>query len=140
MKLQTSIPLRRDGTVKVTGLNDEIYLFKRDDEGEVSGDVDHGPTVAHLLAGGLFWPADEEDHSSALSLALKAAQAPAAGDGAPPAAPKPPAPASQPPRARPGPKPKTAAPAAVSPPGEVNTAPAQAPAAGDGDGAPPAGN
>lgn len=119
MKLQTSIKPRRDGTVRVVGLNGETYVFERDNEGEMSADVPHDATVAHLLDGGLFWPADEEDHSKALSLASLPAGAGPTGDGptgdggstTPPvtavATTPAPAPASEPQRAKPGPKPKT---------------------------------
>ena len=97
MKLQTSIQPRRDGTVKVAGLDGKTYVFTPDADGELSADVGDDGTVAHLLAGGLFWPADEEDHGSALALAAaKPAPAPkpAKAKAKPAAAPEPaPAPA-----------------------------------------------
>lgn len=69
MKLETSTPLRRDGTVIVTGLNGQKYVFKPDaDTGLVVCDVDHDATVAHLLKFGDYFPADESDHEKAEKL------------------------------------------------------------------------
>lgn len=69
MKLSTSIPPRRDGTVRVEGLDKRTYLFMTDDSGELVGEVSHEPTVAFLLQGGLFYPADPGDYDAALRLA-----------------------------------------------------------------------
>lgn len=66
MKLQTSIKPRRDGKVTVTGLDGKAYLFEVDAQGDITGDVEHEETVAHLLAGGRFAPVNEEDFSDAL--------------------------------------------------------------------------
>lgn len=69
MKLETSTPLRRDGTVIVTGLNGQKYIFKPEVEtGLVVCDVDHEATVAHLLKFGDYFPADEADHDMAEQL------------------------------------------------------------------------
>jgi len=111
MKLHTSIAPRRDGTVLVTGLDAQKYTFVRDADGELSGDVPHLPTVAMLLAGGLFYPADEGDFDEALKLSTDGGDADADegdfeddGPGVPVELNTPPAPT----RRKPGPKPKAA--------------------------------
>ena len=68
MKLQTAIPARRDGTVIVQGLDGQRYVFTKDQDNELSCDVTDDATVAHLLAGKNFWPADERDAEAALKL------------------------------------------------------------------------
>lgn len=68
MKLITSIPPRRDGTVNVQGLDGLAYKFERNADGELSGDIEHQPTVVFLLAGGLFFPADAADYEEAIVL------------------------------------------------------------------------
>lgn len=70
MKLQTSIKPRRDGTVKVTGQDRQTYVFVADSDGELSCDVTDTATVARLLAGGEFWPANTEDHDAAMALTV----------------------------------------------------------------------
>jgi hypothetical protein len=69
MKLSTSIPPRRDGTVRVRGLDEQVYVFTPGDDGEMVGTIEHEPTVAFLLQGGLFYPADPSDYETALRLA-----------------------------------------------------------------------
>lgn len=107
MKLQTSIIPRRDGTVVVTGQDGKKYTFKTDDEGELSGEIEHAPTVASLLAGGLFYPADAADYDAALELSAPADDGEMdehdEGSGLPVEANTPPG------RKKPGPKPKAAA-------------------------------
>lgn len=66
MKLMTSIKPRRDGAVEVRGLDGTHYTFKADQGGELVCDIDHGPTVNHLLAGHQFAPYDERDFGAAL--------------------------------------------------------------------------
>lgn len=111
MKLYTSIPARKDGTVKVLGLDGATHVFERDGDGELSGEIEHAPTVASLLAGGLFCPADAADYEEALVLTAAddegdgdegGAGSEDEGNGLPVEANTPPAPA----RARPGRKPK----------------------------------
>lgn len=114
MKLQTSIKPRRDGTVKVTGQDRQTYVFVADSEGELSCDVTDTATVASLLAGGEFWPANPEDHDAALALTVADDEDDEPDDGddmdddvgdinaLPQEANTPPAPA----RKKPGPKPK----------------------------------
>ncbi len=75
MKLQTGIKPRRDGTVTVQGLNGKAYVFQPDEFGELTADIDHEATVAHLLKLDAFLPADEADFDRAL-LTMKAAQGP----------------------------------------------------------------
>jgi len=55
MKLATSIPARKDGTVIVRGFDGEKYVFTREAEGDaLTADVPHEETVSFLLAGGMF--------------------------------------------------------------------------------------
>lgn len=68
MKLLTSIPPRRDGTVNATGLDGAVYKFERNADGELACDIEHQPTVAFLLDGGLFFPADAADYEAAIAL------------------------------------------------------------------------
>ena len=77
MKLQTTIKPRRNGTVNVMGLDGKTYTFAADDAGELVCDIDHDPTVAHLLKLRDFEPADLGDFTAAEAM-LKGA---AAGDG-----------------------------------------------------------
>lgn len=69
MRLHTSIPPRKDGTVTVAGLDRKTYHLTRGDDGQLSGDVDHEPTVVVLIASRQFWPADEADFDDAMRLA-----------------------------------------------------------------------
>lgn len=69
MKLQTSIPARRDGTLTVQGLDGKAYKFTTDADGVLTGDVDDEATVAHLLGTGNFYPENPEDFDAALRLA-----------------------------------------------------------------------
>ena len=69
MKLQTSIPARRDGTLNVQGLNGKAYAFSTDADGVLTGEVDDEATVAHLLGTGNFYPENPEDFDAALRLA-----------------------------------------------------------------------
>lgn len=75
MKLQTSIPPRRDGTVRVLADNGETFVFAPDESGELTADVTCEPTIKRLLAGGMFFPADPADFDAALIMAQP--QAPA---------------------------------------------------------------
>lgn len=68
MKLLTSIPPRRDGTVNATGLDGVVYKFERNADGELACEIEHQPTVAYLLEGGLFFPADAADYEAAIAL------------------------------------------------------------------------
>lgn len=69
MKLQTSIPARRDGTLTVQGLDGKAFKFTTDADGVLTGDVDDEATVAHLLGTGNFYPENPEDFDAALRLA-----------------------------------------------------------------------
>ena len=69
MKLNTQIAPRKDGTVKVQGLDGAAYVFRADESGDLSCDVANDVTVAHLLAGGNFYPADTADFDAAVKLA-----------------------------------------------------------------------
>ena len=71
MNLHTSIPPRKDGTVRVAGLNGVSYVFERDADGEeLTAAVDHEPTAAHLLSSGMFYPASPADYTDALALTV----------------------------------------------------------------------
>lgn len=72
MKLQTSIKPRRDGTVTVLGQDRQTYVFAAGPDGELTAEVADQATVAHLLATGNFWPADEADQEQALALVRQA--------------------------------------------------------------------
>ena len=72
MKLQTSIKPRLDGTVIVDGKDGQTYTFEQDESGDLTGEIPHEETVAHLLAGGLFYPADPADFEAAVALAATA--------------------------------------------------------------------
>jgi hypothetical protein len=70
MKLQTSIALRRDGTLKLRGLDGADYVFMADAQGDVVCDVTDEPTIVHLLSqrADFFWPASEADYDDAKRL------------------------------------------------------------------------
>jgi len=81
MKLQTSIPPRRDGTVRHTGKDRRTYVFEAGPDGELTCDVDNEDEAAALLATGMFWPADPDDFEKALTISTPAPDsAPAAAD------------------------------------------------------------
>lgn len=73
MKLQTSIPPRRDGTVKANGQDRQTYVFVADDSGDLTCDVTDEATVAQLLDSKMFWPADPAEMDKALTLIKKPA-------------------------------------------------------------------
>ena len=73
MKLQTSIPPRRDGTVRVLGLDRQTYVFVAGEDGELTGEVTDEATVAFLLESQNFWPANPDDAERALVLVKAAA-------------------------------------------------------------------
>lgn len=68
MKLQTEIKPRRDGTVKVSGLDGKSYTFQPDEAGDLVCNVEHEQTVAWLLSTQNFFPADAADFGRALGL------------------------------------------------------------------------
>lgn len=68
MKLHTSIPPRRDGTVKVTGQDSQTYVFEVDADGELSCDVTDEATLAAMLSTDNFYPADPADAEAAADL------------------------------------------------------------------------
>ncbi len=67
MKLQTSIHPRRDGTVKLTGLDGKEYVFSADDSGDMVCVVEDRATIKHVLQaqGDYVWPADEDSMTEA---------------------------------------------------------------------------
>lgn len=68
MKLATTIQARKDGTVRVAGINGKPYVFEVDAEaGVLTCDVDDDATVIHLLdkQDGFFHPVDPEDYELA---------------------------------------------------------------------------
>lgn len=68
MKIETTITPRKDGTVTVQADDGKQYVFKRDDSGALSCDVDNDSHVAWLLGLGDFHPADESDFGLAMQL------------------------------------------------------------------------
>lgn len=81
MKLQTSIPARRDGTVRHTGQDRQTYVFAPGSDGELTCDVIDEEEVAKLLATGMFWPANPDDFDSALRLTKPASNVDTGGVG-----------------------------------------------------------
>lgn len=70
MRLITSIPPRRDGTVVAKSPdNSRTFTFKADASGELACDVDCEDTLAALLRSESFYPSDEADFSAAMRLA-----------------------------------------------------------------------
>lgn len=80
MRLQTTIPPRRDGTVRLTGADGHGYVFEPDAEGVLSCDIEDAETLADLLAGALFFPADVADTERALELVRQVDEADDEGD------------------------------------------------------------
>lgn len=72
MKLNTSIPARRSGTVlaRVAGA---LIEFKPGEDGELSAEVVDPQAVTELLNTGNFYPANEADYDAALAMARQAA-------------------------------------------------------------------
>lgn len=68
MKLHTSIAPRRDGNVRVLGKDGKTYEFKPGDDGIPECDIEDEATLAHLLAGENFWPANPDDYAQANQL------------------------------------------------------------------------
>lgn len=82
MKLMTSIPPRRDGTVTVTAKDGTRCVFSPGPDGSLVGDVEDEATVAQLLNGGLFFPADPDDYDKALLMSNALATAAGADSAA----------------------------------------------------------
>lgn len=68
MKIETVIPLRKDGTVKVTAPSGTAYLFSSDDAGRVVADIADQNDAGWFLSLGDFFPADDSDFDAALEL------------------------------------------------------------------------
>lgn len=81
MKLQTSIPPRRDGTVRHTAKDGKTYVFSPGPDGDLVCDVDDPAVIAFLLKGDLFYPANPEDYDKALLIAGKPAVLEVDGEG-----------------------------------------------------------
>lgn len=76
MKLATAIQPRKDGTVTLTGLDGQPYVFsKHEASGELVADIEHEGTLAHLLAMDNFYPLDEADYDAANALVQSQATA-----------------------------------------------------------------
>lgn len=80
MKLATTIPPRRDGTVIARGATGEAHVFRRGDSGDLECDVTDLDLVASLLSGGLFYPVDPADYDAALRLSGDADDSDGDGD------------------------------------------------------------
>lgn len=83
MKLQTSIPPRRDGTVIATARTGERFVFRPDADGELTCDVTDPVLVASLLATGWFVPVDEADFQAGAAAAAVVAEASVSEEPAP---------------------------------------------------------
>lgn len=68
MKIETSIPARRDGVVRVNTPGGSAIVFTANDAGRLIADVCDQKNVAWLLSLGDFFPADESDFAAAESL------------------------------------------------------------------------
>ncbi len=73
MKLQTMIKPRREGAVRVKGIDGVDYVFTADAEGDLVCDVADEATVKHLLATNNFGPVEAQDMDAALRLTAKPA-------------------------------------------------------------------
>lgn len=71
MKLQTSIPPRRDGTVRHTAKDGKTYLFTPGPDGDLVCDVEDPEVLAFLLKSDNFYPVNPEDYDKALQIAGK---------------------------------------------------------------------
>jgi len=79
MKIETNVPARKDGTVRVAAPSGAIVFVPVD--GCLVADVDNKDDLAFLLALVDFYPADESDHDVAQALMEEAAaDAPVDGD------------------------------------------------------------
>lgn len=65
MKLQCNLKPRTDGTVIARDAKGKAYVFKREDGGALTCDVDDQALVARLLRGGYFEPVNAEDFAAA---------------------------------------------------------------------------
>lgn len=74
MKLETTILLRRDGTVRAV-VESETYVFAPED-GVLVCDVENDAHAAYLLGLGDYIPADEEDFQRAAAMTAKAVNDP----------------------------------------------------------------
>ena len=66
MKLETTIPPRKDGTV-IARFGEDVYTFTADN-GSLSCEVGKQEHVAFLLGTGNFYPAREADYAAATEL------------------------------------------------------------------------
>ncbi len=81
MKLQTTIKPRREGAVRVKGLDGADYVFAADADGDLVCDVTDEATVKHLLATNNFGPVDVQDMDAALRLTGKSSSVDPDDDG-----------------------------------------------------------
>ncbi|HEX4843197.1 MAG TPA: hypothetical protein VFV57_05960 [Limnobacter sp.] len=82
MKIQTTIPPRKDGTVNFTGQDGKVYTFKDDGTGCLVCDVDGQADLKRMLLNPQFMPVDEEDFLDAERLAEQAEKELAKNDAA----------------------------------------------------------
>ena len=68
MKLTTSIPPRKDGTVRVTVLGNDAYVFQAGASGELECEVLNKSAIVALLQTGNFYPANEADFEAAMDV------------------------------------------------------------------------
>lgn len=68
MKIETVIPLRKDGTVKVTTPTGAAYLFAVDEQGRVVSEVSDEGDIGWILTLGEFFPAEDSDFDEALEI------------------------------------------------------------------------
>jgi hypothetical protein len=68
MKLETTIPPRKDGTVNAE-FSGIVYRFTPDEHGRLVAEVGNETHIATLLATDMFLPADENDFARASEIA-----------------------------------------------------------------------
>lgn len=68
MKLTTSIQPRKDGTLRVTVLENDAYVFRASESGELECEVLDKRAIVALLQTGNFYPANEADFEAAMDV------------------------------------------------------------------------
>lgn len=68
MKLTTSIQPRKDGTLRVTVLENDAYVFRANESGELECEVLDKRAIVALLQTGNFYPANEADFEAAMDV------------------------------------------------------------------------
>lgn len=75
MKIETTIPLRKDGTVRMTCPSGAKHVFKDNGEGVGLLELDAEADIAYILSFPEFYPSEDEDIEQASALMAKVAEA-----------------------------------------------------------------